>query len=388
MPLGALGFKNNPATEVANPLRTPSTCPLRCNDLQLNRTQCRLLIDLFVDYPQVDSIVSQDICDSCCRSFLPNAQDWNQVVASVIWSRTVDALNANSSHPSTEQHAKLQEIKDFAEACFPIVTEFEDDIPDQPPNAAISERETVEALAAVIPPGDSPGKSITHWAVGVTTAPRRIPTLEMCLSSLCDVGWESVHVFVDGDVELPEQVSQQHQTIRRPAAGAWRNFYLAIVELLSRYPEADAIMMVQDDAYWPKGFPVREYLEQLHWPNDQRFLVSPYCCADYATDQNGWNKFSGTWQYGAVALVFSRTSAEAFVADSMVMSRCKSSQSGGIDTIVGLWAEQNQISIYFPTPSLVQHVGDVSTLWRTSRAVGLRRAVKFLGDFKTPSRGA
>ncbi|MEI7462588.1 MAG: hypothetical protein WCK15_24575 [Pirellula sp.] len=210
----------------------------------------------------------------------------------------------------------------------------------------------------------------------------------MCLSSLCDVGWESVHVFVDGDVELPEQVSQQHQTIRRPAAGAWRNFYLAIVELLSRYPEADAIMMVQDDAYWPKGFPVREYLEQLHWPNDQRLLVSPYCCADYATDQNGWNKFSGTWQYGAVALIFSRTSAEAFVADSMVMNRCKSSQSGGIDTIVGLWAERNQISIYFPTPSLVQHVGDVSTLWRTSRAVGLRRAVKFLGDFKTPSRGA
>jgi glycosyltransferase involved in cell wall biosynthesis len=139
-------------------------------------------------------------------------------------------------------------------------------------------------------------------------------------------------------------------------------------------------MMIQDDALWPTHLPVRDYLEQIRWPDDDRFVISPYCCADYTEENAGWHEFRETWVYGAVALIFSRTAAEEFLADPIVIERCRHDYQAGIDVVIGDWAKRQNIHVIFPTPSLVQHIGDVSTLWSTARAVGLRRATRFVGD--------
>jgi hypothetical protein len=34
-----------------------------------------------------------------------------------------------------------------------------------------------------------------------------------------------------------------------------------------------------------------------------------------------------------------------------------------LDALIGQWAERSRVPIFFPTPSLVQHIGHVSTLW-------------------------
>lgn len=232
----------------------------------------------------------------------------------------------------------------------------------------------------MLPVPEWPGRTIQSWVVGITTAPRRQPTLRRCLTSLTLCGWDALHLFVDGDVQIPEEFASTDRTLRRPAAGAWRNFYLSITELLRRSPAADALMLVQDDALWPAHLPVREYLQQIAWPDDGRFIISPYCCADYTADSPGWHRFNDTWHYGAVVMIFSRESAEDFIADSVVIERCRNEWPAGIDDVIGEWAQRTGISVYVPTPSLVQHIGETSTLWSTARAVGLRRAARYLGD--------
>ena len=122
---------------------------------------------------------------------------------------------------------------------------------------------------------------------------------------------------------MSEEFSAVSKTIRDPAAEAWRNFYLSLAELLRGYPAANALMMLPDDALWPTHFPVRDYLEQIRWPDDDRFVVSPYCCADYTEEKSGWHKFRDAWVYGAVALIFSRTAEEEFLADPVVIERCR-----------------------------------------------------------------
>jgi hypothetical protein len=51
-----------------------------------------------------------------------------------------------------------------------------------------------------------------------------------------------------------------------------------------------------------------------------------------------------------------------------------------IDDVIGEWAERNLVPIWYPTPSLVQHIGETSTVWPGVPAAGFRRADFFAGD--------
>ena len=360
--------------------RDPETCELKMR--REDSVFCRLLAGLLKDLPEDCGLVTSEVCQACCRSFLPSQYDLNPVVAALLWSRCDQALSEGAVSVHSELGQRLCEIRNFAEASLPLVLQDEDDLPVASPCDAslLIAADSVEELTKKLPPLFQHGPCIVSWAVGITTAPRREATLSRCLQSIADCGWDDIHLFIDGEVEVPESFQSLPQTIRRPPAGAWRNFYLSVVELLRRTPQADAIMLVQDDALWPSHLPMREYLSQISWPECGRYIVSPYCCADYTADVPGWHRFAEVWRYGAVAIIFSRQAAEEFLADSVVIERCRSERQAGIDDVIGEWAQRTHIDIFFSTPSIVQHIGDVSTLWPTSRAVGLRRASRFLGD--------
>lgn len=366
-------------------IRHPESCEYRV--VVGTGFQCRFIAEQLTGLDASAAIVSSETCDACCRSFRPTSDDLNPVVASLLWSRCEDALKSGRLEISSEVGQQVAWLRDHAEASLPLVFAEEDDLPNHFSFDESRPRGTVEQLKEMLPvPGDS-GMTLKNWAVGITTAPRRQPTLEPCLRSLQACGWDQVHLFIDGEVSVGSDFAALPRTIRNPAAGAWRNFFLSLTELVRRFPAADAFLMVQDDALWPGHLPVREYLEQLQWPDDGRFLISPYCCADYTEAQAGWHEFKDRWVYGAVAMVFSKMSAEDFLADPMVVERCRLEYQAGIDVVIGDWAKRRDIRVIFPTPSLVQHIGDVSTLWSTARAVGLRRATRFVGDEFTVSAG-
>jgi hypothetical protein len=253
-------------------------------------------------------------------------------------------------------------------------------IPGEPPRP----------LLRRLPPPErvGPGRVAT-WAVGVTTAPRRQPTLDRCLDSLARAGWERPRLFIDGDVTLSPAASALPRTVRDDRVGAWPAYVLALHELLMREPRADAYLLVQDDALFYDREPLRAYLEDhVLWPGRGRGVVSLYCSKAYTHPSAGWHPMGDPWGWGALAFLFPNPLARAFLLDPQVFDHRWTGRSYGlahIDVVIGRWAARRGVTIWYPSPSLVQHIGETSALWADSRVEGDRRASWFAGD---PERGA
>ena len=363
--------------------RTPENCRYRETGPGVSWARCDLLSELLVGGQEEAALVSHDMCLACCRSFEPSPHDFNPVIASLVWN-AVDQLLGQQDSTGGDDTRRWPALLVKSELSLPVVLSDEDDLPPAPirPGRESVQR-TVDEVVRVLPlPLERVGQ-VTQWAVGVTTAPRRSPTLAPCLRSLIDAGWSQLQLFIDGEVEILPEFASLARTIRVPAAGARQSYFLAMVELLQRFPEAQAVMLVQDDAYWPGHLPMREYLERCLWPGSEPGLVSAWCCTDDTASEAGWHERTSPWKFGAVVFIFSREAAEKFVNDPQMQQACSScpeNHSGGISMLIGDWAARVSVPVHFPTPSLVQHLGEVSTIWENSRAVGVRRASRFLGD--------
>jgi hypothetical protein len=240
------------------------------------------------------------------------------------------------------------------------------------------------------PPRTRHPEPIQKWAVGVTTAPRPRPNLDTCLGNLVRAGWASPHLFMDSAVRIPVNFGHLPGTLRSPAVGAWPNHYLSLLELTHRQPDADAYLMVQDDALIYDGENVRTYLEQALWPGGRPPIVSLYCPEPYTADRYGWHRYRKDWVWGAQAIVFSRATVQAYLRDRVVCEHRWRSSGGGrtqIDVLIGWWARRRRIPFWFPTPSLVQHIGETSTLWADSSLDGPRAASLFVGNNSRGTQG-
>lgn len=290
-------------------------------------------------------------------------------------------LRLQSSEYASEDASHLKSLSEFAERSLPLTLPEEDDLG---PSKLSQKHYTLRELAEIIPFG-VPAGTIVNWSVGVTTAPRRQATLDDCLNSLEQAGWDEFSLFVDGEVDSTGVADAVHQTIRRPAAGAWPNYHLSLLEMLLRSPNADAYMIVQDDTLFPNA-PVREYLERTLWSTDSDGFIgeqvaSLYCCGQDQDVVDGWAPFQERWKYGAVAIVFSSEAANAFVHSPEAIAHGFDSEDrrlAGIDDVIGHWLVSRGLHMLRPTPSLVEHIGHVSTLWQTARAVGVRAAGRSL----------
>ncbi|HEX4591801.1 MAG TPA: hypothetical protein VH120_17825, partial [Gemmataceae bacterium] len=170
---------------------------------------------------------------------------------------------------------------------------------------------------------------------------------------------------------------------RSPAVGAWPNHYLSLFELTLRRPDADAFLLLQDDAIIYDGENVREYLEESLWPAGGAPVVSLYCPEPYTAGRYGWHRLRRPWVWGAQAFVFSPEAARRYLRDRRVCQHRWRSAAGGltqIDVLLGWWAWWRRVPIWLPTPSLIQHVGEVSTIWLDCQTVGPRAANLFVSD--------
>lgn len=388
--------------------RTVESCPHRTAILREGSQEvatCRIVADSIGAIAGDWARVPRQACTACCETFAPSCETPNPVVASMIYSSS-SQIAASGGTPGCSRVEALQIRQRVLRRLDVSLATDRRDEPDTPERCEIraerglpsgeggesgvtSEQQVVqmETRAGTLeqllpPPRRRSRRSVRTWSVGVTTAARIRPTLRQCLDSLGAAGWPTPHLFVDGSVPVPEPYRGLPMTFRDRAVGAWPNYHLGAIELLMRQPGADAYLIAQDDAVFYHDASLREYLEYALWPGHQRCIVSLYCSAGYTRPEPGWHSCAGRWGLGAVAFVWPREVLREFVADPQVFNRRWRPGGAGlvhIDDAIGRWAFLRGVEIWFPCPSLVQHVGEVSTLWPDAPATGKRRADWFAG---------
>lgn len=222
---------------------------------------------------------------------------------------------------------------------------------------------------------------VRKWSVGVTTAPREQCMLAVTLASLAGAGWHEPRLFIEPGVTLPVGAESLARSHRDQRLGAFPNFYLALAELVLREPHADAYLMCQDDILASAG--ARGYLEELLWPAGQIGVVSLFCASHLAAGRPaGLYRDQGAWQaFGAQAYVFPAAAARRVITTQEVLEHRLTGPAEGrknIDSVVGQWCRREGLGYWLHEPSLVQHIGETSTLYPTARATGRRRASEFL----------
>jgi hypothetical protein len=393
----------------------------------IETARCGVLAKILEYSDSGDFRVGRDACLACCQSRPPQTDQINPVIASLLYDRAT-TLGGNDSGVG-----RCARVRRLAERELEAEIPAKDSTPPWPRRALVPcgyrgapieptvpaeasgtdpevvyvchhpKRETTteencrrcrdwaELPGPAAPPLEQllplppvrRGGRIGTWAVGVTTAPRRQETLSWCLDSLSRAGWSSPRLFIDSGADVHPRHSHLPVTLRSPGLGAWPNYYLSLAELMMREPAADAYLMVQDDSIFYDREDLSAYLQAALWPDEPVAAVSLYCPQVYTQPEAGWHRRADLWVYGALAFLFPRESAKRFIADRTVLEHRWSQRNEGraqIDLTIGQWAQRSDLPIYYPTPSLVQHIGDTSTLWTRARALGARKADQFAGD--------
>jgi len=140
--------------------------------------------------------------------------------------------------------------------------------------------------------------------------------------------------------------------------------------------------MLQDDLVCCKN--VRSYLERELWPAPRVGLVSFYCPSVYGSSLGGFQLINaGEGLIGALTYVFPPAAVRSLLTHGATLAhRMRSSPAGtrSIDTVLGQWARARRFPIYYHVPSLAQHTGTASTLWKGATSAGSRAASHFVGE--------
>src|SRR4029077_2704645 len=106
-------------------------------------------------------------------------------------------------------------------------------------------------------------------------------------------------------MDLPESMLDLPRTVRLPAAGVWLNYFLSLMELRERNPQAEALLIAQDDALFLDHSGVRAHVEQALWQGRGAQIATLFCPSYCTRPQPGWYLFEGPWTFGPIAFVFS-----------------------------------------------------------------------------------
>ena len=323
--------------------------------------------------------VSPDECEACCESFVPTPQDWNPVIASLLYRVADQAVSRGGVEGLSLEDATS--LREAALLNLPLVLPHEDDCIDDAQTYARPQGITLEALTQRLPlPSGLRHPASIRWAVGVTTAPRRQPTLSASLESLIASGWSEPLLSLDGPVEIDSPYAALPRIERPAPIGAWPAWCETVQALLDKYADANMLMLVQDDALFPAIPCLREYVESVLNALPQPGLLSLYTSSEDMQPGQVWQQYTGVWKYGAVVFVLPRELAQSILASNRRGELNVVERTAGIDMRIGVWADRNQVPLWHPSPSLIQHIGQVSSIWKRSRAVGLRRASRFIAD--------
>jgi hypothetical protein len=215
------------------------------------------------------------------------------------------------------------------------------------------------------------------WAYGITTVPeRQYNYLPKTIKSLKEAGFDKPTIFVDG-VSGEFSIYELTVVYRSSKVLAFGNWLLSLLELWIRNPTADRFAIFQDDLITYKN--LREYLDNCklsdntYWnlytfPQNELLHSGPY----------GWF-ISNQRGRGALALVFSHSVVLKLLTDPRIMAKPRSKKNAhrSIDgVVVTTLSEHLKIREYVHYPTLVQHIGDCSSIGNRQH----ERPTSFLGE--------
>ena len=217
-----------------------------------------------------------------------------------------------------------------------------------------------------------------NWAYGLTTVPSRVnKEFPRTLDSLKNAGFPTPHLFVDSSEDKSYDLLGLQVTYRPLQIRTYGNWLLGLLELYIRNPNADRYAMFQDDFItYPN---LRDYLESCkfdpkgYWnlytfPSNQT-LAPQGISGWYLSDQLG---------KGAVALVFNVEAVKCLFNSRHMIDRPQDKERGhkSIDGGIITALKSFGFKEYVHNPSLVQHIGDVSSMGNNPH----KQAVSFRGD--------
>jgi hypothetical protein len=214
----------------------------------------------------------------------------------------------------------------------------------------------------------------TSLAIAMTTAPRRSPTLSRALLSLRDAGFcEDVHLFAepgmsDQLLRLDERTFVHENASRRGCFGNWKH----ALEHLMSHAVARWLLVVQDDAIWLPGSASKLRVEMLARQESRTGFLSPYVTAKDVPMEfvDGWNECCAGWHFwGALAFCMKRVAAEDLLRHPRFVSHRETQQ---VDAVVAASMLDLGHPSFVYVPSLVDHIGETSTLRDDDFAAGLR----------------
>ncbi|WP_437225997.1 glycosyltransferase family 2 protein [Planctomicrobium sp. SH661] len=238
-------------------------------------------------------------------------------------------------------------------------------------------------------------KHITRFAVGITSAPRRIPTLARCVDSVIASGF-SPTVYAEPDTRGLQEISSP-VVQRSSRLGCFHNYLQTLRDLLAADPQAQAIVVFQDDVVIARK--TREFLEHDLWPSDRIGAVSLYSPDFFSYElrkPSGFQRQRGRFLIGACAMVYPRQMAEALVTRHTHWRGCArgpeiqdETKKKAVDTWIGHALHAEQKHVYYPNPSLCQHIATTSSLGHGGnhslrKGRHFRRSGKFAGEETTP----
>lgn len=216
---------------------------------------------------------------------------------------------------------------------------------------------------------------------GIITAPGRVhPTIDNTVESMERAGFEKPIVYTDHE-----------------QSGCWVTWIRAMADLITK--EADAIMICEDDVNFSIG--LQEYLKISLWPEDPTkiALCSPFCPQLYKTRRTGWHPENRGWDLCmAQSWIIPKSSAERIydnfknvpqqtekiprITQENIKKHHKAIQHRLLtDSRIGEWALQNNMNVWYHTPSLAQHTAvDNSLIGNNFGMYSLREASDFDQD--------
>lgn len=246
------------------------------------------------------------------------------------------------------------------------------------------------------------------WTVAVIAAARgNGEYLETTLRSIIGAGWDNPIVFCEPKTIIPKWFNGD-VVERRKQFGDWSNWATGAFDVLLTEPDSDYFLMSEDDCAYCKG--IRSYLENTitklgNFGSLSLFTPSIYCKKQPFKGFHNENRGKNTWS--TLTVIMSKNNLIEFFSDQEVQrhrfsdlfevglnpegtkfsfGRGKTSVIDCVgntikDAVIGHWAEKKGLPIYFHTPSLTQHIGQVSTLTDDIATVANgRQAADYVGD--------
>lgn len=196
-----------------------------------------------------------------------------------------------------------------------------------------------------------------EWIVGLQTCPRKGVDLHATIRHIQRAGWDELLVFGEPGTQIPNGF----EGIVWPYhAGDWGGWYSGLSFLHATRPYADFYLMCEDDIVLATNVRiyVEKWINQLY-PLGCLMLYTPPPHRSFRVHMVTNESSCGKNLWGAQAVVFSRNSLRKFLSSPIIIN-FRDSEIGKSnahkDSLIGLWGAQEELGIFYHTPSLVQHL--------------------------------